>query len=155
MLSNAYFVAKFRFDTAENEPAKNLQNIRKMHFRKMHFSKMHFLLMPAGLALSPQVREPEPQVAGPPRRAGRLRRDVADRRALPAGPRERKNRSQTSVRDPFFCARYGKMSFSPSICLLHVVALSISHTKVKILHLLRMPIQSAIVRCRSSLYQNS
>ena len=37
MLSNAYFVAKFRFDTAENEPAKNLQNFRKMHFRKMHF----------------------------------------------------------------------------------------------------------------------
>ena len=26
MLSNAYFIAKFRFDTAENEPAKNLQN---------------------------------------------------------------------------------------------------------------------------------
>ena len=25
-LSNAYFLAKFRFDTAENEPAKNLQN---------------------------------------------------------------------------------------------------------------------------------
>ena len=37
MLSNAYFLAKFRFDTAENEPAKNLQNFRKMHFRKMHF----------------------------------------------------------------------------------------------------------------------
>ena len=31
MLSNAYFPAKFRFDTAENEPAKNLQNFRKMH----------------------------------------------------------------------------------------------------------------------------
>ena len=30
MLSNAYFLAKFRFDTAENEPAKNLQNFRKM-----------------------------------------------------------------------------------------------------------------------------
>ena len=29
MLSNAYFLAKFRFDTAENEPAKNLQNCRK------------------------------------------------------------------------------------------------------------------------------
>ena len=28
MLSNAYFLAKFRFDTAENEPAKNLQNFR-------------------------------------------------------------------------------------------------------------------------------
>ena len=38
MLSNAYFLAKFRFDTAENEPAKNLQNFRKMHFRKMHLS---------------------------------------------------------------------------------------------------------------------
>ena len=25
MLSNAYFLAKIRFDTAENEPAKNLQ----------------------------------------------------------------------------------------------------------------------------------
>ena len=25
MLSNAYLHAKFRFDTAENEPAKNLQ----------------------------------------------------------------------------------------------------------------------------------
>ena len=35
MLSNAYFLAEFRFDTAENEPAKNLQNFRKMHFRKM------------------------------------------------------------------------------------------------------------------------
>ena len=37
MLSNAYFLAKFRFDTAENEPAKKLQNFLKMHFRKMHF----------------------------------------------------------------------------------------------------------------------
>ena len=33
MLSNAYFLAKFRFDTAENEPAKNLQNFRKMQCR--------------------------------------------------------------------------------------------------------------------------
>ena len=29
MLSNAYFLAKFRFDTAENQPAKNLQNFSK------------------------------------------------------------------------------------------------------------------------------
>ena len=29
MLSNAYFLAKFRFDTAENEPAKNLQKFTK------------------------------------------------------------------------------------------------------------------------------
>ena len=39
MLSNAYFLAKFRFDTAENDPAKNLQNFRKMHLSKMHFRK--------------------------------------------------------------------------------------------------------------------
>ena len=30
MLSNAYFLAKFRFDTTENEPAKNLQNFAKI-----------------------------------------------------------------------------------------------------------------------------
>ena len=29
MMSNAYFLAKFRFDTAENEPAKNLQKFAK------------------------------------------------------------------------------------------------------------------------------
>ena len=29
MLSNAYFPAKFRFDTAENGPAKNLQKFCK------------------------------------------------------------------------------------------------------------------------------
>ena len=38
MLSNAYFLAKFRFDTAEHEPAKNLQNFREMHFRKFENS---------------------------------------------------------------------------------------------------------------------
>ena len=31
MLSNAYFLAKFRFDTAENEPAKNLQIFANFH----------------------------------------------------------------------------------------------------------------------------
>ena len=29
MLSNAFFLAKFRFDTAEKEPAKKLQNFAK------------------------------------------------------------------------------------------------------------------------------
>ena len=33
MLSNAYFLAKFRFDTAENEPAKNLH---KLHIGDIH-----------------------------------------------------------------------------------------------------------------------
>ena len=70
MLSNAYFLAKFRFDTAENEPAKNLQNFRKMHFRKMqclmHFRKMHFRKMHF-----PQVLELQ---RGPPRRRPLVRR---------------------------------------------------------------------------------
>ena len=30
MLSNAYFLAKFRFDTAENEPAKKLQDFSRL-----------------------------------------------------------------------------------------------------------------------------
>ena len=32
MLSNAYFLAKFRFDTAENGPAKNLQKLKFANF---------------------------------------------------------------------------------------------------------------------------
>ena len=42
MLANAYFLAKFRFDTAENEPAKNLQNFRKIHFSKNAFFENAF-----------------------------------------------------------------------------------------------------------------
>ena len=34
MLSNAYLLAKIRFDTAENEPAKNLPNFEKCIFEK-------------------------------------------------------------------------------------------------------------------------
>ena len=61
MLSNAYFLAKFRFDTAENEPAKDLQK-----FRKMHFSKMHFRKRPEGAGLRREARvdlvEPRPNL---------------------------------------------------------------------------------------------
>ena len=32
MLSNAYFLAKFRFGTAENEPVRNLQNFANNYF---------------------------------------------------------------------------------------------------------------------------
>ena len=42
MLSNAYFLAKFRFDTAENEPAKNLQIFEKCIFEKCIFKKCIF-----------------------------------------------------------------------------------------------------------------
>ena len=41
MLSNAYFLAKFRFDTAENEPAKKLQNFAKnCKFLKCEIAKV-------------------------------------------------------------------------------------------------------------------
>ena len=39
MLSNAYFLA-FRFDAAENEPAKNLQNIAKF----CQFCQLNFVI---------------------------------------------------------------------------------------------------------------
>ena len=69
MLSNAYFLAKFRFDTAENEPTQNLQNFRKMHFPKMHFSKMHFSkMLRVSCDFSQQEVRPE---AGRPARAAR------------------------------------------------------------------------------------
>ena len=42
MLSNAYFLAKFRFDTAENEPAKNLQIFEKCIFEKCIFEAENF-----------------------------------------------------------------------------------------------------------------
>ena len=38
MLSNAYFLAKFRFDTAENEPAKNLQNLQNLQEFQSEFA---------------------------------------------------------------------------------------------------------------------
>ena len=50
MLSNAYFLAKFRFDTAENEPAKNLQIL----FKK---------LQPATVDLAIDELEPRPRRA--------------------------------------------------------------------------------------------
>ena len=40
MLSNAYFLAKFRFDTAENEPAKNLQNFAKKNANFPNFAHL-------------------------------------------------------------------------------------------------------------------
>ena len=82
MLSNAYFLAKFRFDTAENEPVKNFQNFRKMHFRKMHFRKMPDLPglgRPRDAALPRGQDLPERRLAlrpeGPAPR-GLLRRDL-------------------------------------------------------------------------------
>ena len=73
MLSNAYFLAKFRFDKAENEPAKNLQQ----------FANFPNLLI---LTPSPDVL---PRRPGPRRRLRRVEVDVPllpllRRRGLPA-----------------------------------------------------------------------
>ena len=61
MLSNAYFLAKFRFDTAENEPAKNLQN----------FAKFANFADPNPLTLTPQKQPRWPAAALAPARQSR------------------------------------------------------------------------------------
>ena len=67
MLSNAYFLAKFRFDTAENEPAKHLQNFA-------NFANPNPLA--ALRRLASWIRLPEePAAAGEQQRAG-LHRNV-------------------------------------------------------------------------------
>ena len=66
MLSNAYFLAKFRFDTAENEPAKTLQN----------FAKFANFADPNPLTLTLAVRG-----RWPPRRAPTASRAASVRRA--------------------------------------------------------------------------
>ena len=50
MLSNAYFLAKFRFDTAENEPAKNLQNFRKIATYRLQNSNLSKFAIGDGMA---------------------------------------------------------------------------------------------------------
>ena len=82
MLSNAYFLAKFRFDTAENEPAKNLQNFRKCIFRKCIFRKCPAVGSPCG------VCEGLPDGAAVPASEATGRRPVASGvlGAVPDGP---------------------------------------------------------------------
>ena len=74
MLSNAYFLAKFRFDTAENEPAKNLQNLLIFPI----------LLRAPSRIISPSPRGPEPGLllrklpsGRPLRSAGTCRWEIA------------------------------------------------------------------------------
>ena len=63
MLSKAYFLAKFRFDTAENEPAKNLQ-------KKCKKMLIH----------------PSPPTSGEPRRPAEVRPVVGRRGGAGLGP---------------------------------------------------------------------
>ena len=75
MLSNAYFLAKFRFDTAKNEPAKNLQK----------FKICKIICQICQICLGTTGREPAAAEAGPPRgllpgRPGRPGRRLRARR---------------------------------------------------------------------------
>ena len=72
MLSNAYFLAKFRFDTAENEPAKNLQNFAKF----ANFADSNPLT---------QIASPDRPGAPPPHPALRARDAVRAASDKPAG----------------------------------------------------------------------
>ena len=64
MLSNAYFLAKFRFDTAENEPAKNFCKFCK-HFANLPislslpFAKAVDQLLAAGASAQKAVVNPQ------------------------------------------------------------------------------------------------
>ena len=52
MLSNAYFLAKLRFDTAENEPAKKFAKFSKNAFSKNAYSKNAFFSSARGVSAS-------------------------------------------------------------------------------------------------------
>ena len=55
MLSNAYFLAKFRFDTAENEPAK----ISTKFYKILQNSICQFCEGPGARARSPRLQRPK------------------------------------------------------------------------------------------------
>ena len=82
MLSNAYFLAKFRFDTAENEPAKNLQNLRKFKICQIFANLLLTSAVPRLRARGRRRRGarggaravPEPRGAGPAGEQGRAAR---------------------------------------------------------------------------------
>ena len=74
MLSNAYFLAKIRFDTAENEPAKNLQKFANFCKKISKFSCKNCVVqfsatrknrLPSGGRRSRGRRRDEPPVPDP------------------------------------------------------------------------------------------
>ena len=101
MLSNAYFLAKFRFDTAENEPAKNLQNFAKF----ANFAKFCKILNFAKLANYRYIRSEGPHSCSRPRRrgSGRTRTPGSSGRT---GPIERPSRARRRA------ARSGLLSWT-------------------------------------------
>ena len=72
MLSNAYFLAKLRIDTAENEPAKNLQNLQNV----ANFTNS--LVADARVEAPGRRREHRRLLAAALRELGLLRRGAGD-----------------------------------------------------------------------------
>ena len=118
MLSNAYFLAKFRFDTAENEPAKNLQNFAK-------FARILLILLTCSWRAQADLRGP----GGLPRDGGRglhrgrgrgafrqrsKRGAFVFRRARGSG-RHRRARNSRRDRGPSTCFKRGSSSVSKEI----------------------------------------
>ena len=54
MLSNAYFLAKIHFDTAENEPAENFQNFAKSKSAKFANFARSPIFQPAAARRAPR-----------------------------------------------------------------------------------------------------
>ena len=106
MLSNAYFLAKFRFDTAENEPAKNLQKIAQKIANFANFANR------GGSSRGEVRRAPDVALAlGSPPRPGlarpgtRIPRRAGCRSAL-RSKFSAKFRSFSAVSAPIFARKY-------------------------------------------------
>ena len=85
MLSNAYFLAKIHFDTAENEPAKLLQNLLILLTR----SPAHAQPSRRVAAALRQLQEPP----RPPAQRGRGRVRRAELRSVLVGARDELRRA--------------------------------------------------------------
>ena len=127
MLSNAYFVAKFRFDTAENEPAKNLQNFRKMHFSKIlqifeKFGHSPGDEVPAGdggAARALQGRDAA-IVRHAPGRVPRRSAAAVHTTRRPIGKISAKCCSFSAVSAPIFARKYAFCSIFQNLSLIHI-----------------------------------
>ena len=93
MLSNAYFLAKFRFDTAENEPAKNLQNFANSRERFSEILRVH------RMAVRLLLYE-----------LGRRVQRLGHRRHNPIGKISAKCCSFSAVSAPIFASKYAFVS---------------------------------------------
>ena len=109
MLSNAYFLAKFRFDTAENEPAINLQKFGNFpNFANPNPQANERLNLGAGAGrrrAGGRLRRPRGLGRGPRRHGGGAARGAPMEKSPRmrtrgfVGTREEK-RSQIRIRDP-------------------------------------------------------